>query len=82
MSFGKEVVYGECSILKAMAHPPPRIGADRLPCLLYNKDLNAFWAGRPKTTSLVLCLNRFYRYLIDTKGKENVDVRPRWLYLD
>jgi hypothetical protein len=30
-----------------------RIQADRLPCLLYNKDLNAFWAERPISTGLM-----------------------------
>jgi hypothetical protein len=29
------------------------IQADRLACLLYNKDLNAFWAERPISTGLM-----------------------------
>ncbi len=55
MSFGKND--GLWGMLHSKGFDPitPVIRADRLPCLLYNKNFNAFWAERPISTSLMPC---------------------------
>ena len=75
------VVYGEYSILNRPALQPPRsLPTNGVAC----STIEAWTHPEPnghRPPGLAPRLIRYLQIAIDTKGRKNVDVRPRWFYL-